>query len=106
MGSWLSKEVVYFPHNLSRKGVQGKKPSSSSGSAKDSKSLAQSSLGISSPMRDKKVSSSANIMVPFSFLSYNLHNSTKSSNGRNFFSTSSVWPYLTQTFLVRFMPMA
>merc|ERR1712223_1407097 len=23
-----------------------------------------------------------------------------------FFSTSSVWPYLTQTFLVRFMPMA
>merc|ERR1711923_368119 len=74
MGSWLSKEVIYFPHNLSRNGVKGKKPSSSSGSAKDSKSLAQSSLGISSPMRDKKVSSSANIMVPFSFLSYNLHN--------------------------------
>merc|ERR1711923_363884 len=80
MGSWLSKEVVYFPHNLSRKGVYGKKPSSSSGSAKDSKSLAQSSLGISSPMRDKKVSSSANIMVPFSFLSYNLHNSTSHGN--------------------------
>merc|ERR1719326_2358388 len=46
--------------------------------AKLLESLAQSSLGISSPMRDKKVSSSANIMVPFSFLSYNLHNSTKS----------------------------
>ena len=30
------------------------------------------------PIRDKKVSSSANIMVPFSFLSYNKHNSTKS----------------------------
>merc|ERR1712079_561730 len=35
-----------------------------------------------------------------------LTSSTTSSNGRNFFSTSSVWPYLTQTFLVRFMPLA
>ena len=71
------------------------KPSSSSLGASSSSIFMVSSLGISSPMVEhlkskskfyaivkkglprllKMFSSSANMMVPFSFLSYNLHNS-------------------------------
>jgi len=64
------KDGIYaLPHNLSKKPLYGMKPSSSSLSASSSRSLIVSSLGISSPKLVKKFSSSANIMVPFSFLS-------------------------------------
>jgi len=62
-------KIYALPHNLSKKGLYGMKPSSSSLSANSSRSLMVSSLGISSPKLVKKFSSSANIMVPFSFLS-------------------------------------
>jgi len=61
--------IYALPHNLSKKFLYGMKPSSSSLSASSSRSLIVSSLGISSPKLVKKFSSSANIMVPFSFLS-------------------------------------
>jgi len=64
------KDGIYaLPHNLSKKFLYGMKPSSSSLSASSSRSLRTSSLGISSPNMTRKFSSSANIMVPFSFLS-------------------------------------
>jgi len=64
------KDGIYaLPHNLSKKFLYGMKPSSSSLSASSSRSLRTSSLGISSPNMIRKFSSSANIMVPFSFLS-------------------------------------
>jgi len=66
---WSFDRVYAFPHNLSKKFLYGMKPSSSSLSASSSRSLTVSSLGISSPKLVKKFSSSANIMVPFSFLS-------------------------------------
>jgi len=66
---WSFDRVYAFPHNLSKKFLYGMKPSSSSLSASSSRSLTTSSLGISSPKLVRKFSSSANIMVPFSFLS-------------------------------------
>lgn len=64
------KDGIYaLPHNLSKKSLYGMKPSSSSLPASSSRSLITSSLGISSPKLVRKFSSSANIMVPFSFLS-------------------------------------
>lgn len=67
---WVShSNTSYAAHNLSTKGLYGKKPSSSSGSANSFKMTATSSLGTSSAKLDKRFSNSANIMVPFSFLS-------------------------------------
>jgi len=66
---WSFDRIYALPHNLSKKFLYGMKPSSSSLSASSSRSLIVSSLGISSPKLVKKFSSSANIMVPFSFLS-------------------------------------
>merc|ERR1719189_3099034 len=77
--NWLVcniKKNYALPHNLSKNGTYGMKPSSSSGGANSANISAASSFGTSSARLHKMFSSSANIMVPFSFLSYNLHNST------------------------------
>ena len=48
-GTRFGFRIYAFPHNLSKKGLKGMKPSSSSLGASSSRSFMVSSLGISSP---------------------------------------------------------